>query len=81
MSVFVVRKHIVADPTLIEEQTAEASLSVGMNAYRELCGMHLGGQALSDHQSILKVVQKAGSSAAEIVQLIKESLAADEEAR
>ncbi|KAK3925461.1 Exosome complex component RRP45, partial [Frankliniella fusca] len=74
-------KQIVADPTLIEEQTAEASLSVGMNAYRELCGLHLGGQALSDHQSILKIVQKAGASAAEIVQLIKKALAEDEEAR
>ncbi|KAJ1521131.1 hypothetical protein ONE63_002830 [Megalurothrips usitatus] len=74
-------RHIVADPTLIEEETAEASLSVGMNAYRELCGIHLGGKAISDPDSVLKVVQKAGAAAAEIVQFIKESLAADEKAR
>lgn len=81
LSFLVFRQQIVADPSLIEEQTAEASLNVGMNAYRELCGLHLGGLALSDHNSILKVVQKAGTAAADIVQIIKKSLAEDEEAR
>lgn len=79
--IILLRSHIVADPTLIEEETAEASLNVGMNAYRELCGIHLGGKALSDYNSVLKVVQRAGAAAAEIVQFIKQSLADDEKAR
>ncbi|KAJ4452027.1 exosome complex component RRP45 [Periplaneta americana] len=72
---------IVVDPTAIEERVAEAQLVFGMNAYRELCGLHLGGNALTNYSIIVQCAQRAAVRAAEVVALVKSALEEDEKAR
>lgn len=72
---------ILADPTLLEEGVADAHLMIGLNAYKELCGLHLGGNALMTPQSILKCTSKAAARASVVIQQIKEALEKDQEHR
>lgn len=65
----------------MEERVAEASLVFGINAYRELCALHLGGIAITKPNSILKYSTKAAKRAKTIVQMIKDALKSDSEAR
>jgi len=74
----------VVDPTAAEEEAAETNLVVGMNAFKELCGLHLDGAGLpsSDEKDIiLQCVNKAARRAAEIIGLLKQTLADDEKRR
>ncbi|KAF2883680.1 hypothetical protein ILUMI_22495 [Ignelater luminosus] len=72
---------ILADPTLLEEGVADAHLMIGLNAYKELCGLHLGGNALMTPQSILQCTSKAAARASVVIQQIKEALEKDQERR
>jgi exosome complex component RRP45 len=74
-------KIAVADPTCLEERVAEASLVFGINSYRELCGLHLGGTTLTSADLLLRSTTSAAKRAKFIVDLIKSSLAEDEERR
>jgi exosome complex component RRP45 len=74
-------KIAVADPTCLEERVAEASLVFGINSYRELCGLHLGGTTLTSADLLLRSTTSAAKRAKFIVDLIKSSLAEDEELR
>lgn len=71
------REFIVADPTLFEEGVADAFVNVGMNAYRELCGLHLGGKAELTPEVLIKVTQMAGARAAVVVEQIKKAVESD----
>lgn len=64
----------MADPTLLEENVAEAHLTVGLNAYKELCGLHLGGKAQIDSQVILTTTEKAAKRALIVVGKIKHAV-------
>lgn len=75
------REIVVADPTGLEESVAEAYLAVGLNSYRELCGLHFGGKAQVEAKLILDITKKAAERAATVVQLIKESIEKDSKAR
>lgn len=69
--------HIIADPTLLEEGVAEAFLSVGLNAYKELCGLHLGGKAQLSTSVILETTNKAARRACQVIEMIKTQVEKD----
>lgn len=56
-------------------------LTVGLNGFRELCALHLGGKAELSPDIILGTVSKAASRAAIVVEEIKNSIKADNEQR
>ncbi|CAG2060048.1 unnamed protein product [Timema podura] len=72
---------VVADPTALEERVSEAQIVFGMNAYRELCGLHLGGSALATFETVVNCAIRAGNRAAQVVQKMKTLLAQDAETR
>lgn len=72
---------ILADPNLLEEEVSDAFLSVGVNPYKELCGLHLGGKADLTSNLILSTANKAAARAAIVVQQIKDSIEKDNQAR
>lgn len=71
----------MADPTLLEENVAETHITIGLNAYKELCGLHLGGKAELTMDVILGVTRKAANRAEIVITKIKEKLEKDIEAR
>lgn len=72
---------VLADPTLLEEGVADANLILGINSYKEVCTLHLGGKALMDPESILKCTSKAAHRAGLLVTEIKRVLKEDDEKR
>lgn len=72
---------ILADATLLEEGVAEGQLIYSLNAYKELCGLHLGGNVLMDVDQILSTTSKATNRANLVIQLIKDELKKDAELR
>ena len=52
-----------------------------VNAYRELCGLHLGGSALTSYDLIVQCTNRAAKRAAEVVQIMKSALEEDANAR
>ncbi|KAF5308300.1 hypothetical protein FQR65_LT06293 [Abscondita terminalis] len=72
---------LLSDPTLLEEGVADASLVVGLNGYKELCGLHLGGKALMDPDSILKCTTRAANRTNVVIKEIKRVLNEDSEKR
>nr|CAH7729018.1 unnamed protein product [Callosobruchus chinensis] len=80
-SVFSSGLYILADPTLLEENVADAFLSIGLNAYKELCGLHLGGKADLSPEVIIQTANKAAVRASSIVQQIKDVIEQDNETR
>lgn len=75
------RSVIVGDPNLLEENTAEAHLILGLNSYKELCGLHLGGSAMMSVEDIQSYAQKGAKRAHDVVQQIKKVLEEDAEKR
>lgn len=75
------RNVILADPNLLEEEVADAFLSVGVNPYKELCGLHLGGKADLTSNLILSTTSKAATRAAVVVQQIKDAIEKDNQMR
>lgn len=71
----------VADPTALEERIAEAKMVFGLNSYRELCGLHLGGVTLTNAELVLRSANRAAVRAKKIVDLIKKSISEDDEKR
>jgi hypothetical protein len=53
---------------------------LGVNAYREICTLHLAGQILVDKKLVLRLANTAADKAKKIVDKIKAALAANEEA-
>ncbi|XP_018577742.1 exosome complex component rrp45 [Anoplophora glabripennis] len=68
---------IVADPNLLEEGAADGFLSVGLNTYKELCGLHLGGKVDLSIDVILDATNKAAARADFLVHLIKDAVEKD----
>ncbi|XP_046395451.1 exosome complex component RRP45 [Ischnura elegans] len=75
-------RDVVVDPAVLEERTAEAQIVVGINAYRELTALHLGGTGSpATNQLVMTCASLAAQRASEVVRIIKETLAKDSEAR
>lgn len=72
---------IVADPTLIEEGVADAHITIATNAYKELCTLHLGGNALMTPDVILKTTTKAAARACIVIQQVKDLIEEDSKVR
>ncbi|XP_025836724.1 exosome complex component RRP45 [Agrilus planipennis] len=68
---------LLADPTLLEENVAEAHLNIGLNAYKELCTLHLGGSTTLNQHCVIQYTEKAAKRAAEVIDFIKKSLEED----
>lgn len=71
----------MADPTLLEENVADTHITIGLNAYKELCGLHLGGKAELVMDVILDITRKAAKRAEIVISKIKEVLEKDRETR
>lgn len=78
---FLLREHTVVDPTEIEEKVSEGELVVGMNNYRELCGLHFSGRAIGNKDLILSCSSRAALIASDCVKRMKEVLDIDQKAR
>ncbi|XP_047003658.1 exosome complex component RRP45-like [Schistocerca americana] len=74
-------EHVVADPTELEERVAEAHIVFGMNSYRELCGVHLGGSALANPEMIIQCAIQAAVRASRVVEIMRSALESDAKAR
>ncbi|XP_055915208.1 exosome complex component RRP45 [Eupeodes corollae] len=71
----------VADPTAIEERTAESSMIFGINSYRELCCLNLGGTTLTSSYLLHQCSQRAANRAKQIVDQVKKALEEDSKCR
>ncbi|KAJ3632024.1 hypothetical protein MTP99_013122 [Tenebrio molitor] len=74
-------EYILADPSLIEEGSADALLMIGLNGFKELCGLHLGGSTELMPSIILNIVSKASSRASQVIEEIKNAVKVDSEKR
>lgn len=74
-------KQLIADPNLLEEGVAEAHLVYSMNAFKEICSLHIGGSTLMDAAMIIECASNASKRAFSVVQEIKKALEADIEIR
>lgn len=72
---------VIADPSLLEERRSEANVVFGINAYRELCGLHFGGITLASLELLLKCANDGAKRARTVVKQIRETLDADEKRR
>lgn len=68
---------ILADPNLLEENVADAQFTIGLNGYKEVCGMHLGGSAAMSVDTILKTSHSAARRANVIIDEIKKCVEID----
>lgn len=71
----------MSDPTALEERVADATLVLGVNAYRELCSLYLGGSAVLAPRVILRCATHAALHAKQTVEFLKTRLAKDLEDR
>ena len=71
----------MADPTALEERVSDANLILAINAYKELCCMHLGGTILTSPKLIMRCTSKAAERAKRIVEFVKSRLVDDEKER
>ncbi|GLV35169.1 Rrp45 [Carabus blaptoides fortunei] len=67
----------IADPTLLEEAVSEGELVFGVNAFKEICSVHLGGNALTSANLIIDCASKAAARALLVVQKIKDCIEQD----
>ncbi|KAF6212474.1 hypothetical protein GE061_012997 [Apolygus lucorum] len=72
---------ILLDPTELEEKVCESELIIGMNSFRELCGMHFSGRTTGNRLLIVKAAQQAALVAGDLVKLLKSKLEKDNEER
>ena len=72
---------IVCDPSLLEEDCSKGKMIIGVNAYREVCTLHLAGQVIIDKKLVIRLAHTAAEKSKKIVEKIKQSLAEEEERR
>lgn len=71
----------VADPSVSEERTADSALVFGLNSFRELCCLNLGGTTLTSSTLLLQCATRAARRAKFVVDYVKEMLELDKMAR
>uniref|UniRef100_A0A034VUD5 Exosome complex component RRP45 n=1 Tax=Bactrocera dorsalis TaxID=27457 RepID=A0A034VUD5_BACDO len=71
----------VADPSASEERTADSALVFGLNSFRELCCLNLGGTTLTSSTLLLQCATRAARRAKFVVDYVKETLEFDKNAR
>lgn len=65
----------------MEELVSEANIVFGVNGYKELCGLHLGGITLTSPQLLLRCAEKAAIRAKALVEFVKNEISKDLELR
>lgn len=71
----------MADPTLLEERVSDATLVLAVNAYKELCCIHLAGVSLTSPRLIQQCSEIAAGRAKRVVDFIKSMLEDDQNER
>ncbi|XP_046802172.1 exosome complex component RRP45 isoform X1 [Lucilia cuprina] len=71
----------VADPTIMEERTSESQMIFGINSFRELCCLNLGGSSLTSSTLLLQSSKRASNQAKKVVDIVKQTLENDLAAR
>ncbi|XP_067635208.1 exosome complex component RRP45 isoform X2 [Eurosta solidaginis] len=62
----------IADPSASEERTAESAMVFGLNSFRELCCLNLGGTTLTSSTLLLQCATRAARRAKFVVDYVKE---------
>lgn len=71
-------KICVLDPTNVEERSADGKLIMGLNAYKELCTLQIGGDGVFiNKNAVMSCASIAASKAVELVNSLKTILAQD----
>lgn len=65
----------------MEERTAESQMIFGLNSFRELCCLNLGGSSMTSSMLLLQCAKRAAKHAKDIVDRVKELLVSDAAAR
>merc|ERR1712226_1457035 len=71
----------VCEPSRLEEEDMLGKMVIGVNAYREICTLHLAGQVLVDKGLVNRLAGIAAEKAKKTVEKIKLALANEEELR
>jgi len=71
----------VCEPGRLEEDVMMGKMVIGVNAYREVCTLHLAGQVLVDKGLVTRLSTIAAEKAKKTVTKIKAALAEEEELR
>ena len=58
---------IVCDPSLLEEECSGGKMVIGVNAYREVCTLHLAGQVMIDQRLVLRLARTAADKSKSVV--------------
>ena len=62
----------------MEERSADGKLTMGLNAYRELCTLQIAGEGVFiNKEAVLSCANVAANRAIEMVNALKSALAAD----
>lgn len=80
-AVFESGEFSVADPTSLEERVSQSNLVFGMNSYKELCGLHLGGVYLTNPALLIRTAGIAARQAKYFVELIRSAVETDSATR
>lgn len=66
------------DPTNVEERSSDGKLIMGLNAYKELCTLQIGGDGVFiNKDAVMSCASIAASKAVELVNSLKSNLAQD----
>jgi len=71
----------VCEPGRLEEEVMLGKMVIGVNAYREVCTLHLAGQVLVDTSLVTKLSSIAAEKAKRVVERVKAALKEEEERR
>lgn len=73
-AVFEQGKHILMDPTDLEERLSDGKVVIAMNSLKEICLLHMNGLLALKKEKILQCTNLAAKRTQEITKYIKESL-------
>ena len=72
---------MICDPLECEEESADASLIIAANAYREVVALHCSGQPVIDSEKVIKCSRIAIERVKYLTEYLKKSLEIDKENR
>ncbi|XP_067662910.1 exosome complex component RRP45-like [Haliotis asinina] len=74
-------KHLLVDPSLVEEKVMDGKMVIGMNKHREICMLQITGEMLLLKEQVLRCSNVAVVKVTEISELILKALENDRKAR
>ncbi|CAG9464269.1 unnamed protein product [Pedinophyceae sp. YPF-701] len=67
-------QHLVVDPTLLEENAMEGTVTVVCNVFREVCAMHAAGGVALTQDQVQECLEVACVKAGEVTALLKKAI-------